>query len=107
MVLKRTKEVSRTARHGDNDEPLIDVKILRQIGRQTSRWRGTPDRFHIKVVGGGSLHGQVFEVEVAGTKAAHGTISRIRRRGVGAEAVTKKHGRRLHGRQRGRVFHGG
>lgn len=51
--------------------PLINVEILRQVGGQASSWRRATDGFQVEVVRLGSLHGQVFEVEIAGPKPGH------------------------------------
>lgn len=88
------------------DEPLVDVKVLRQIGCQTRGGRRAPDRFHVKVVGAmGPFHGQVFEVEPVGAQSRHGSKRRIGRRGIRTKTVSEEDGRGLHSSQRGRMFH--
>lgn len=81
------------------------MKILRQIRcKACSRWR-TPDRFHVQVIAMALFHGKVFEVERTGTKPRARSARRIRW-WFSTKTVSKEHRWRLHGSQRGRMFHG-
>lgn len=85
--------------------PLINMKILRQIRCKACSRRRTPDRFHVQVITMALFHGKVFEVERSGTKPRAWTTRRIRW-WFSTKTVSKEHRWRLHGSQRGRVFHG-
>ena len=83
-----------------NNEPLINVEVLRKIGSQAGG--GRRNRLDVEVIGTSLLHREIFEVEAIGTKPRQ---RRIRSRRICAEAVPEEHRRRLHGRQWRRVFH--
>lgn len=88
-----------------NHQPLVDVKVLRQVGRQAGRRRRTADGPEGEVVGRGALHAEVPEVEAVGPNRVAIVEPRTAEGLVWTESPGSQQRWGLHGSQRRRAFH--
>jgi hypothetical protein len=64
----------RTAPANNENEPLVNVEVLRQVGCQTSCGRRAVEGVHIEVIGARFLHRQILEVEAILVESRQGRV---------------------------------